>query len=523
MRNFVNLNICILLFCIGLSSCTTKDLDTKPEDRYTDENFWNSEKNANAALSGCYAVLRNQGMFDGGQASILLEETATPNAYNYTNRMGYGVIAQGTQTNSNAAIFNARWFDSYRGIGRCNNLLNKIDGITMDTGLKNRMKAEAKFLRAFYYTMLTTYFSSVPLILDPPNIESQSKLPRSPREELIAQIVKDLDEATTVLPSRYTGNNIGRATKGAALALKARVLVFEASPLNNSGDANNPVGSVDKWQTAANASKAVIDMATEAGYGLFSNYRQLFLPANENNKECIFDVQFKAPEQGSSFDVENRQWNDNAPLQDLIDAYEMQPGFTYNPSKPYANRDPRMYQTIVFPGDTYMGSVTTHSSPFKNTGYGVKKYSIYDTEPNSIILNEGRSEINYMIIRYADVLLMYAEAMNEVLSAPDNDINQLNIYDAVNLVRQRAGMGLISKGKTKTEMREIIRKERRIEFACEGMYYNDIRRWRTAETVMNGLIYNSQALPIVRRTFDATTDYWWLIPLAQLDLNPNLK
>lgn len=519
----IKINICFFVLVSLLWGCTTKDLDTIPQDRYTDQNFWTTQKNAMAALSGCYAVLRNSGMFDGGQATALLEETATPNAYNPTNRMGYGVIAQGIQNNTNAVVFNARWVDSYRGIGRCNTLLDNIDFIQMDSGLKTRMKAEAKFLRAFYYSMLTTYFGSVPLILETPNIDKHSKLPKTDRDIIIQQIIKDLDEAASVLPPSYISGDIGRATKGAALALKARVLLFEASPLNNSGDVNNPTGDVSKWQTAANAAKAVIDMASEAGYDLFPNYRKLFMPENENSVECVFDVQFKAPEQGSSFDVENRQWNENAPLQDLIDAYEMQPGYTYDPTKPYLNRDPRMYQTLVFPGDTYMGSVTTASSPFKNTGYGVKKYSIYDAEPNGNIINENRSEINYMIIRYADVLLMYAEAMNEVLASPGNDINVVNIYSAINKVRQRAGLLPVNTGKTKSEMREIIRKERRIEFACEGTYYNDIRRWRTAELVMNGFIYNSQKQPILKRTFNPNKDYWWLIPLTQIDLNPNLK
>src|SRR5690606_8832141 len=212
---------------------------------------------------------------------------------------------------------------------------DKIDFIQMDSGLKTRMKAEAKFLRAFYYSMLTTYFGSVPLILETPNIEKHSKLHKTDRRIIIQQIIKDLDEAASVLPAIYTSDDIGRATKGAALALKARVLLFEASPLNNSGDVNNPTGDVSKWQVAADAAKAVIDMASEAGYDLFPNYRGLFLPENENSVECVFDVQFKAPEQGSSFDVENRQWNDNAPLQDLIDAYEMQPGYIYDPTKPY--------------------------------------------------------------------------------------------------------------------------------------------------------------------------------------------
>lgn len=506
-----------------LGGCTTKSLDTIPKDRYTDENYWTTSKNAMAALTGCYAVLKNQGMFDGGQATALLEETATPNAYNYTNRMGYGVIALGTHTNSNAAIFNARWVDSYRGIGRCNTLLDKIDVISMDEGLKTRMKAEAKFLRAFYYTMLTTYFGSVPLILEAPNTEKHAKLPKTDRREIVVQIIKDLDEAASVLPVRYISDDIGRATKGAALALKARVLLFEASPLNNSGNAGNPIGDVSKWKAAADAAKVVIDIAAEANYDLFPNYRKLFMPENENSVECIFDVQFKTPEQGSSFDVENRQWNDNAPLQDLIDAYEMQPGFVFDPAQPYLHRDPRMYQTLVFPGDTYMGSVTTHTAPFKNTGYGVKKYSIYDTEANSNIINENRSEINYMVIRYADILLMYAEAMNEVLANPSEDMNTMNIYNAVNKIRQRAGLLPISTGKTKNEMRDIIRRERRVEFACEGTYYNDIRRWRTAELVMNATIYNSQGQPILRRSFNPNKDYWWPIPLTQLDLNPNLK
>ncbi len=134
------------------------------------------------------------------------------------------------------------------------------------------------------------------------------------------------------------------------------------------------MGDVQKWRVAAEAAKAVIDQASGAGYNLYPDYRRLFLEEGENSEECVFDVQFSSIiGHGSSFDVESRQWNDNAPLRDLIDAYEMRPGQVYNPLQPYANRDPRMYQTIVFPGDTYMGAVTTHTSPFKNTGYGVKK------------------------------------------------------------------------------------------------------------------------------------------------------
>lgn len=502
-----------LLLAGGLlfSACTTNNLNVKPNNRYTDENFWTSEKEASAALAGCYSVLHREGMFDGGQATAVLEDAASPNAYDFTNRMGFGVIGAGTQTATNAPIFNSRWVDCYRGIGRCNTLLAKIGNIKMDGGVKERMRGEALFLRAFYYSLLSTYYGGAPLILDPPDVAEQKNLPRTPREEIIAQELADLDSASKILPVKYVGDDIGRATKGAALALKARILLFEASPLINT---NNDPG---KWKLAADAAKAVIDLAPEAGYKLFPDYRQLFMPENNNSTESIFAVQFKAPEQGSSFDVESSQWNDNAPLRDLIDAYGMQAGFTYDPEHPYDHRDPRMYATIVYPGDTYQGRVTTDTYPFKITGYGVKKYTVYGKEVPEEIITSGRSEINFMILRYADVLLMYAEAQNEYLSQPDQ-----SIYEALNAIRFRARMPDIEEGLTKEEMRQVIRHERRIELAFEGRYYNDVRRWKIAENVMNGNIYNSDNEVIMKRVFDPSTDYWWPISQTQLDLNPNL-
>src|SRR5690606_3967730 len=152
--------------------------------------------------------------------------------YNLTNRMGYGVIALGTHTNANAVIFNARWEDIYRGIVLCNNLSDKIDAVPIDDGLRTIMNAERKYVRACYHTILTTYFGSVPLILEAPDTEKHGKLPKTERRKIITQIINDLDDASAILPPIYTSNDIGRATKGAALALKARVLLFEASPLN---------------------------------------------------------------------------------------------------------------------------------------------------------------------------------------------------------------------------------------------------------------------------------------------------
>ena len=504
-----------MLGALLMVGCSDESLNTRPNDRYTEESFWTSEKNATAGLTGCYAVLRNDGIY-GGEATPLLEETATPNTYNYNDRMGFDVIASGTQTPSNSTIITNRWNHAYSGIGRCNALLANIDNVPMDNELKKRMKGEAKFLRALYYSLLATYYKDAPLILDEPNID-QALLPRTPHAEVMAQVVQDLNEAADILPAKYTATtDIGRATKGAALALKARVLLFEASPLVNTG------GDLAKWQAAADAAKAVMDL-TAAGYGLFNNYRQLFLPANEGKQETIFDVQFKIPELGSSFDVVGSQYNDNAPVQNLIEAYEMSDGLPqsvsplYDPATPYANRDPRFYQTIVFPGDVFQGSTVT-TSRFQITGYAIKKYTVYDAAAATQVAG-GRSETNYMVLRYADVLLMYAEAQNEAVG-PD-----ASVYSAVNSVRQRAGLNpyQVPAGKTKDEMREIIRHERRIEFAGEGYYYNDIRRWKIAETVMNTKIFNSANAAVDTRVFNAARDYWWPVPQVQRDRNPNLS
>jgi hypothetical protein len=393
----------------------------------------------------------------------------------------------------------------------------------MDPNLKSRMMGEAHFLRAIFYFNLENYWGDVPLILNPPNLEAQGKLPRTPREKVVKQILKDLGEADSLLPANYEASNIGRATKGAALALKAKVLLFEASPLFN------PKGDKERWKKAADAAKKVMDMAPQAGYALYPNYRNLFLPQYENNSGVIFDVQFiynSSAHEGNSFDLIDRQYNTNAPLQGLVDAYEMKNGLPidssnsgYDPKRPYANRDPRFYATIVYPGDKYMGKTVTDDR-FAITGYGLEKYSVYTAAKppaNLANLGKGQSGTNYIVLRYAGTLLMYAEAENEY-AGPN-----ASVYNAINKVRKRAGMPDIPQGLSQDEMRKAIHHERRIEFAGEGFYYNDIRRWKIANKVMNAPIKNWKNKVIEDRSFDPSRDYWWPIPQHQIDLNPNLK
>lgn len=514
---YIAIIACTMLIVTG---CDKSRLDTSPDNKYVESNFWTSAAAANAALSGCYATLTYTGLF-GGVATPLFEETASPNAYNYDNSAGFNFIAEGQQMPSSSGIIQARYHDCYTGVGRCNTFLVKVDEVpNMDEAVRDRMKGEAKFLRALYYFMLENYYGGVPLILDPPDRATQADLPRSSREEMVTQIVADLDDAASILPLQYSGGDLGRATKGAALSLKARVLLFEASPLFNTSN------DVVKWKAAADAAKAVMDLAPDADYGLYDNYRNLFLPQNENNQEVIFDVQFIYPDLGNSFDLIDKQYNTNAPLLGLAEAYEMNNGLPitdpasgYDPNNPYANRDPRLYQTIVYPGDSFMNVIVTPTR-FAITGYGLKKYSIYDKGPapeGQGDLKSGQSETNYIVLRYADILLMYAEAQNEAVG-PD-----ASVYAAINEVRKRAGMPDIPAIYGQSELREVIRHERRIEFAGEGMYYNDIRRWKTAEVVLNAPIYTYNKSQIETRKFNPARDYFWPIPQTELDLNPALE
>ena len=257
-------------------------------------------------------------------------------------------------------------------------------------------------------------------------------------------------------------------------------------------------------------------------YSLFPDYRGLFYAENEGNAEVIFDAQFKFPEFAHGFDVNLDQFNVTAPLPDLVSDYYATDGkpitqsSVYNPQKPFDNRDPRLLATVITIGSQYKGAPVTESQ-YPQTGYGQKKYTIYkDTERPTAIKVDGQSDLNFIVMRYADVLLMYAEAQNEAVG-PD-----ASVYDAVNQVRRRVKMPDLPAGLSKEAMRGEIRHERRVELAGEGLYYFDIRRWRTAEKVLNTDVVNAKGQRIGTRRFNAARDYLWPIPSVEIQLNPAL-
>ncbi len=503
-----------IIAAVMLSGCADV-LNTVPKDKYTEETFWQTEAQANAGLTACYATLRKPGIYGGGDwATPLWEETATPNATDYNSTSGFFRIAEGIHDGSNSGIINNRWAHAYEGIGRCNIYLAKVQDIPMNEANKNRGIAEAKFLRALYYSLLINYYGDAPLILDPP-VKEHNSLPRTPKEQVFTQIIKDLDEASAVLGEAPA--QTGRATKGACYALKARQYLYHG-----------------KFAEAAAAAKQVMDMNR---YSLFPDYRGLFMPENENNSEVIFDIQYLFPNYCHSFDLIRRQYDTTAPLRDLIDAYRMDDGADIQSSPRYQadtyweNRDPRFRMTLVWPGSRYRGAIVTDRT-FAQTGFTFKKYSVYDEDNtyNAIIKNSAQSDINYIVLRYADILLTYAEAKTEL-----NEIDE-SVYEAINTVRGRPTVNMPPVQHTDASdaanyvamsdqagMREMIRHERRIEFAGEGYYYMDILRWKTAEVVLNGPILKHDYSQKLIRKFNKDRDYLWPVPVYEVQENPALE
>jgi hypothetical protein len=380
-----------------------------------------------------------------------------------------------------------------------------LEKATFTEAKKNQMKGETLFLRALNYSYLMNHFGGCPLIIHTPDNDTQGQLPRNSATEVLVQIIADLDQAATFLPSSYAGTlNKGRATKGAALALKARMLLYN-----------------ERWAEAAVAAKAVIDLGV---FDLFPDYRGMYLLNNENNKEIIFDIQYTAPYRKHDLDNAIATLNRPAPLKSLVDAYLMTDGKPinesplYNPAKPYENRDPRLLQTVVCIGYPYNGKITTLSDVV-TTGFGSKKLTTF-SDNTKISVTAGNSEVNPIVIRYGEVLVTYAEALNESNPAPNSEV-----YWALNKIRTRPTVNMpeLLSGLTKEKMRETIRLERRIELAMEGHYYMDIKRWKIAEVVNNGLIYNYQGVAIDKRAFNINRDYLWAIPEVEIQENTNLK
>lgn len=511
MKNQHKIIVSFFLLSV-LLSCSKDLLDKAPKDELSPSTFFQDETQCKMALMGIYnAIQPNATPMHFYQYEFMADNGYCQAAWQGSNEVG------SWSTNSNSWAPSAKWTMDYKIIARANEFLKNIETAPVSEEVKALMVAEAKFLRGFAYSDLITYFGDVPLITKVQTVE-EAYVGRTAKSEVLTQILTDFADAASVLPISYSSSDVGRATKGAVLAYKAKILLYN-----------------QKWTDAAQAAKDVMDL----DYGLFPNYADLFTEANENNTEVIFDIQYIPTTQSQPWPTEAFVlgiWQTSNITADLINSYFMTNGKPitdvtsgYNDQDPFTNRDPRLDATVVLPGTQY-GTATWIPASYSEYPCGAKprKYA------EDGIADVNNSSLNTILMRFADIYLMRAEALIE--SGSTNH----EIYDLINAVRARVGMPSIESvegtGLTQDNLREILRHERRVEFAMEGTRYTDMLRWKDESLVHDVFGYDKSklsdpAIPakwvfsqikIDTRTFNATKGWLWPIPQADINININL-
>ncbi|MFD2570490.1 RagB/SusD family nutrient uptake outer membrane protein [Spirosoma soli] len=459
------------LLALSLTACKEKFLDLSPVSAVGTTSFFKSQSDVLTALNGAYGALQFNGQY--GQLYVVAEipsdDTTPVLSGSVTDQDEFDKFY--VRTTNPFTL--ARWSDGYRGIYRTNSVIERIVGVTMDETLKKRVVGEAKFLRALMYFNLVRVFGDVPLVLTEITDPLQGyEYGRAPVADVYAQINKDLSDAESALPVTYTGSDVGRATSGAAKSLLGKVYLTQK-----------------RYADASAKLKEVIDRGT---YSLLPNYADLFKPANKNSKESIFEVQYKkgnvgegsnwanqyAPENSGNAVIQFGGAGNNRPTPDLDNSYE--PG------------DPRR--------NVSMASSYVNSSGVKVDYYYIKKYA----DP-PVVNND--SEDDWYVLRYADVLLMYAEALNETGKPAD-------ALPYLNQVRKR--VGLADKTVTaQSDLRLAIEQERRVELAFEGHRWFDLVRTGRALPVLQ-----AKAASIGIKTALTENNLVFPIPQSQIDINP---
>lgn len=565
--------IYILTFFLafGFAGCNKDLLDTKPLDQFSDADFW---KDNNLAITFVNSIYKGLQPLDG----FYDDECLTNNASNgVTWAMSHSFTQYGWKSNSTEAdrqwheecgTRGAPWDNStayewkvlYKELRACNVAINNLIAGNTPTARLKQLLGEARFLRAYKYHELTRKFGGVILLDKALGPNDDLNQPRSTYKVCVDFIISDLDEAAKLLPDKWSGSDVGRASKLAALALKGRVQLFAG-----------------RWADAAATYKQIIDNKGNYGTGLFADFKGLFLMANKNNKEVILDCQILYPNfvwhaplrclPGSQ-----NGWGAASPSQNLVDQFELKDGKAwndvtstyYNAKNPYDGRDPRFYATIMYDQGIYFGKRLETGTGRDGKGTLIKGTDIeksndvtqtayYLQKQTNTSLSapyDGNSQENgnnIILMRYAEVLLGYAEAQNEA-AGPDP-----SVYAAINELRARVSMPALPAGLSKDDMRKRIRKERRVELCFEYIYYWDLMRWHAIDQLTEPLnrvvinytydlnsdgsvkVDNTTRKVVLSRIFSYVKaedrynnlgkDYNWFhpIPQTEIDKNPNLK
>lgn len=561
-----------------LASCADI-LDKKPLTEISDNDLWSDPALLKAFVNSRYNQVGVNGA-ESMQSSIVDETELTWLRGCETHN--FARLSPTDLGRMNGAWWgwdNRSWSTKWTNISNCNIFFERVDNVAFtDETEKTKLVGQVRFIRAFEYWDLIARWGAMPIITKSFSINDREEIvgqKRNTYKECIDFLVSELDQAAKELPANWSGDDYGRATSVAALALKSRILLYAASPLMNEDVKIPEVGYTtpepDRWQKAAKAATEALDAAQNAGYELYNlngdpskNYQLIFMDNTAANKETLFARMGTSSADGesiSSCDQYNNPngyggWGGNCPLQELVDAYEVVKDgvaskFDWNnpeeKANPYANRDPRFYATILYDGakwmtrnvetffdvdgngnitgggkDTKFGNDSWNASP---TGYNMKKFM-----DEGYALNSWNfCARNWIHLRMAELYLNKAEAL---YYTGDEE----GAREALKPVRQRAGMPAVTA--TGTDLLEAIKNERRIEFAFEEHRYFDVRRWKEAPKYFGTTVHaiTIKKYPDGKKTYevdklrsdvggDRKWDdkmYWLPIPKSEMDKNPNL-
>lgn len=552
----------LLILATSFSLSCSDYLDVEPTTFVSDEAIWKDKKLIDQFVANSYGTLLcgfnrctagyNQAWSSAWAGNF---DSGADDYASVADSPIYTTMNKGAITAQNCPFVSELWTIDYQLIRKCNIIIDKVQSveeIILSKDEKNRYEAEARFLRALCYFDLARTFGKAPLVTYPQSLTDELKVAPSDFETLVNFIVTECDTYAGNLELEMTGSLAGHATVGAFKALKARALLYYASPLNN------PSNDLTRWAKAAEAAQDVQNLNIYSLYKTGATpYYTMQFDKSDANKEYIFARRFSYPEMPHNIHMmwsldsgDAGSWNGLYPTQNLVDAYETTNGLLpndpantlYNPQNPYANRDKRFYQSIIYNGSTWEGNlmsmVTNTTDPSKNgackpvlgkarCGYGPKKF--IEELPTSTNLYGGYAQSNFWpYFRYAEILLNYAEAQNEALSQPDQ-----SVYDAINEVRDRAGLPALPENLTQLQMRERIKNERRVELTLEEHRFWDLRRWKDASRLRDDIkginvytadeiTYNYVISVVEQREF-SEQHYYLPIPYSEQQKNPLLQ
>ncbi|WP_443946169.1 RagB/SusD family nutrient uptake outer membrane protein [Pedobacter sp. AW1-32] len=483
MKKNINIQSCVIAAAMGAmlftASCKKDFLNVPPQGQQPSATFWKTPDDALKGVNSIYAQLRSWDNIAFN--AIAIESTGSDEAdkgSTPTDATFFNLFDQFTVTSTQGSL-QGFWTGQYQNINLCNQVLTNVPNITMDESLKARYLAEAKFVRAYSYFRLVRAYGNVPLRLTVPADNSEYNIPQSDKTAVYAQIEKDLTEAAAVLPQTYAAADVGRATKGAALGMKAKVAMYQK-----------------KWADVLSLTNQVMGM----GYSLFPDFEKGFRVENENSVESLFEVQAALiPNNAAASNSQYSQvqgvagvmgWGFNTPSAELAAAFE--------------TGDPRRDATILFRGETTpQNDVVPTTVP--NERYNQKSYVPFNTRVSGF--NEGAQQ-NFRVLRFADILLMNAEAANE-LGNPTQALTSLNRVRA----RARGTNTTILPDVTTTAqaaLRTAIYKERQVELAMENDRYFDVIRQGRALEVFGP------------KGWKANKNEVWPIPQTEIDLSGGL-